>query len=53
MSDDPVSHVLAAQSEAAKRGALATWTIYDRPDEYPDGYIARIQAARQLQPTWS
>jgi hypothetical protein len=42
MSDDPVVHVLTAQSDAAKRGALAIWTVYDRPDEYPDGYIARM-----------
>ena len=38
MSDDPSLHVLTAQSEAAKRGALAIWTVYDRPD----GFIARM-----------
>jgi hypothetical protein len=42
MSDDPVLHVLTAQSDAAKRGALAVWTVYDRPDGYPDGFIARM-----------
>ena len=42
MSDDPVLHVLTAQSDAAKRGALAVWTVYDRPDHYPDGFIARM-----------
>jgi hypothetical protein len=42
MSDDPVLHVLTAQSDAAKRGALAVWTVYDRPDDYPDGFIARM-----------
>ena len=40
MSDD--LHVLTAQSDAAKRGALAVWTVYDRPDVYPDGFIARM-----------
>jgi hypothetical protein len=42
MSDDPVLHVLTAQSDAAKRGALAVWTVYDRPDDYPYGFIARM-----------
>jgi hypothetical protein len=42
MSDDPVFHVLEAQSDAARRGALAIWTVYNRPDDYPDGYIARM-----------
>jgi hypothetical protein len=42
MSDDPVLHVLTAQSDAAKRGALAVWTVYNRPDDYPDGYLARM-----------
>jgi hypothetical protein len=42
MSDDPVFQVLEAQSDAAKRGALAIWTVYDRPGDYPDGYIARM-----------
>jgi hypothetical protein len=42
MSDDPVVHVLEAQSDAAKRGALAISTVYNRQDDYPDGYIARM-----------
>ena len=42
MGDDPVLHVLTAQSDAAKRGALAVWTVYDRPDDYPYGFIARM-----------
>jgi hypothetical protein len=42
MSDDPVLHVLTAQSDAAKRGSLAVWTVCDRPDDYPYGFIARM-----------
>jgi hypothetical protein len=51
MSDDPVFHVLEAQSDAARRGALAIWTVYNRPDDYPDGYIARMsEVARGGEP---
>jgi hypothetical protein len=45
--DDPSFHVLEAQSEAAKRGALAIWTVYDRPDDYPGGFIARMSESRR------
>jgi hypothetical protein len=31
-----------AQAEAAKRGGLAIWTVYDRPTDHPDGFIARM-----------
>jgi hypothetical protein len=27
--------------EARDRGCLSLWTIFDRPRDYPDGYIAR------------
>jgi hypothetical protein len=47
MSDDPVSHVLTARSDAAKRGALAIWTVYNRPDDYPGGYIARMSESHR------
>jgi hypothetical protein len=33
--------IAKAQWEASQRGALAIWTVYDRPKDYPDGYIAR------------
>jgi hypothetical protein len=33
--------VVKAQWEAAQRGQLAIWTIYDRPRDHPDGFIAR------------
>ena len=34
--------LLMASADAHKRGALAIWTVYDRPRDYPDGYIARL-----------
>jgi hypothetical protein len=33
--------VVMAQADAIKRGALTLWTIYDKPADYPDGFIAR------------
>lgn len=27
--------------EAAKRGFLSMWTIYERPKDHPEGYVAR------------
>jgi hypothetical protein len=35
MTDEP------SFSEAARRGALTIWTIYDKPSDHPEGYIAR------------
>jgi hypothetical protein len=34
--------VIMANADAIKRGALAIWTIYNRPKDYPDGFIARL-----------
>jgi hypothetical protein len=48
MSDsDPSFHVLTAQRDAAKRGALAIWTVYDRPEDHPGGYIARMSESHR------
>jgi hypothetical protein len=33
--------IVKSQWQAAHRGALAVWTIYDRPSDFPDGCIAR------------
>jgi len=33
--------ILLGQYEAAKRGQLVIWTIYDRPRDHPQGFIAR------------
>jgi hypothetical protein len=45
MSDDIANFVIMANADAIKRGALAIWTVYDRPKDYPDGYIARLHEA--------
>lgn len=34
--------VIMANADALKRGALAIWTIYNRPLDHPDGFIARL-----------
>jgi hypothetical protein len=41
MIEDPAFKVLMANAEAMKRGALSLWTIYERPLDHPDGFIAR------------
>jgi hypothetical protein len=33
--------IVKAQWQASQRGALAIWTVYDRPKDHPEGYIAR------------
>ena len=42
--------VLMAQAEAYKRGALAIWTVYDHPKDYPDGFIARMHEVAEGPP---
>ena len=39
--DDMIQTVVTSQWEAAQRGVMSMWTIYDRPEDWPDGYIAR------------
>lgn len=34
--------IVRAQWEASQRGKLSVWTIYDRPSDHPQGYIARL-----------
>jgi hypothetical protein len=41
MIDDPAFKVLMANAEAMKRGALSLWTIYEKPLDHPDGFLAR------------
>jgi len=41
MSDD-VFEIVIIQAEAAKRGVLTIWTVYERPKDYPIGWIARM-----------
>jgi hypothetical protein len=38
---DAAADVARINWEAAKRGLLSMWTIYERPTDHPDGYIAR------------
>jgi hypothetical protein len=33
--------IVKGQWEASQRGKLAIWTIYDRPSDHPEGFIAR------------
>lgn len=34
--------LVIVQAEAVKRGALAMWTVYEKPKDYPIGWIARM-----------
>jgi hypothetical protein len=45
MIDDPSFKVLMANAEAMKRGALSLWTIYEKPLDHPDGFLARRHEA--------
>jgi hypothetical protein len=45
MMEDAIKGVIREQHTAAQRGALSMWTIYDRPKDYPDGYVARRHEA--------
>jgi hypothetical protein len=38
MTSDEIMH---DQHDAAKRGFMVVWTIYNRPTDHPDGHIAR------------
>jgi hypothetical protein len=33
--------IVKGQWEASQRGQLTIWTIYDRPKDHPEGFIAR------------
>jgi hypothetical protein len=36
-----IAGIVRGQYEAAKNGVLVIWTIYDRPADHPQGFIAR------------
>jgi hypothetical protein len=38
---DAVAFVIGIQSEAAKTGTLTMWTVYDRPRDFPENFVAR------------
>jgi hypothetical protein len=35
-------NLITIQNTAARHGKLTMWTIYDRPKDYPHGFIARL-----------
>ena len=39
---DEIYQIIIVQAEAAKRGVLTIWTVYERPRDYPTGWIARM-----------
>ena len=45
---DPARRVRDANADATRRGLLPMWTVYDRPADHPDGFIARrFEVGRQ------
>jgi len=42
---DVVRAIYTLNKAALDRGALSMWTIYDKPRDHPDGYIARRHEA--------
>jgi hypothetical protein len=42
---DVVRAIYDLNKAALDRGALSMWTIYDKPRDHPDGYIARRHEA--------
>jgi hypothetical protein len=43
--NDLIHMVITHQHDAQKRGVVSMWTIYRRPRDYPEGYIARAHEA--------
>jgi hypothetical protein len=41
MIDERVPFILQLNHNAAQRGVLAFWTVYDHPKDYPHGFCAR------------
>jgi hypothetical protein len=50
MNDAFAEKIVFAQAAALKRGALAIWTVYDQPTDYPVGYIARLHEVADGKP---
>jgi hypothetical protein len=49
---DPAARVRNANAAAIKRGVLSMWTLYDRPTDHPEGFIARrFEIRREQGPT--
>jgi hypothetical protein len=43
MSEGPqlTIELIMQHANAMERGMLSIWTVYDKPDDYPTGFIAR------------
>jgi hypothetical protein len=39
---DDVFEIVIIQAEAMKRGVLTMWTVYAKPKDYPNGFVARL-----------
>jgi hypothetical protein len=43
--DNPVQWVMHLQWQAAQSRMMPMWTVYDRPADHPDSYVARQHLA--------
>jgi hypothetical protein len=34
--------IVIVRADAAKRGRASIWTVYDRPRDYPTGFVAKM-----------
>lgn len=52
---DPLHYVIAIQAEARTRDFMTAWTIYNRPSDHPEKFVARcfamIRGTPEPQPT--
>jgi hypothetical protein len=50
---DRAYEIMLANVDAVKRGVMPMWTVYNRPKDYPDGFIARrFEVGRGKPPAW-
>jgi hypothetical protein len=42
---DEIYRIIIIQAEAAKRGVRTIWTVYEKPRDYPTGWIAKMHEA--------
>jgi hypothetical protein len=40
--DTMIGIILKAQADAQAKNVLNIWTIFDRPSDFPDSYVARV-----------
>ena len=46
--DIVIIHII--QAEAAKRGRLSIWTVYNRPRDYPTGWVRFLKGHKKSSP---